>query len=106
MFRPKRTEIHVLWKIGAEGCEEILIVLRRVEFFGSEDFGLSVGPSVFKIFDVEETFEFCGYVFQKGENPALRMLIAEYVEDEAFFGCEGIAISRHPVRDVRLSSPR
>jgi len=56
--------------------------------------------------DVEERFEFGGYVLEKRENSVLRVFVSESVEDEAIFGYEGIAVSENPISYSRLNTPR
>ena len=57
--------------------------------------------------DVEKCFEFCWNVFEERENSVVWVLVAEGIEDEAFFGYEGVSVSWNPVSSCsRFNAPR
>jgi hypothetical protein len=76
--------------------------LCRVQPFSSKDFFAPIGPGVCEILDFEKVLEVGRDIFQKSENSAFRMLISENVENEAFFGGEGVAVFRIPAMGIRL----
>jgi hypothetical protein len=46
---------------------------------------------------MEKLSEFSWNILQKCENSVVWMLVAEGVEDKAFFGYEGVSVSGNPV---------
>jgi hypothetical protein len=74
-----------------------LVVLRRVKFFRPEKPCFAVFPSSLQHVNVEKLFEFGWDILQESENAVVRVLVAEGVEDEAFFGYEGVSVSGNPV---------
>ena len=74
-----------------------MVVLRRVKFSRPEKPCLAVLPSSLQHVNVEKVFELGWDILQESENAVVRVLVAEGVEDEAFFGYEGVSVSGNPV---------
>jgi len=55
---------------------------------------------------VEKRLELGWDILQERKNSLVGMLIPESVEDEAFFGYEGISISGNPISYSRFNAPR
>jgi hypothetical protein len=56
---------------------------------------------------VEKLLKLGWDVLEERENPAFRVLVAERVEYEAFFGDEGVSVAWNPVRcGSRFNAPR
>jgi hypothetical protein len=70
-----------------------LVVLGCVEFLCAEKLCVAIFPRSLQHVDAEERFEFGWNILEKSENTPFWMLVAESVEDEAFFGDEGVAVS-------------
>jgi hypothetical protein len=68
-----------------------------VKFFCPEKACFAVFPSAFQHVNVEKLFEFSWDILQESDNSVGWVFIAEGVEDEAFFGYEGVSVSWNPV---------
>jgi hypothetical protein len=80
-------------KRGNEG----FVILRSVKFFCPEKFGFAVFPCALQHFNVEKLLELSWNILEECENAVVWVLVAEGVEDEAFFGYEGVSVSGNPV---------
>ena len=89
-------------EVGFESRKEVLIVLSSVELLGAKDFLLLVGPCVFKISDVKQSFEIRRDVFEKGDDTVVGMLVSEDVENEAFCSNKRVSVHRKPFCHFRL----
>jgi hypothetical protein len=83
-----------------------LVILGCVKFFCPEKLCFAVFPGSFQHVHVEKRFEFGWDVLQERENSLVGVLVPESVEDEAFFGYEGISISGNPISYSRFVAPR
>jgi hypothetical protein len=89
--------VNVVGEIFSERCDERFVVLCGVKFFRPEKLFLAVLPSALQHVDVEKRLELGWDIFQERKNSLVGMLIPESVEDEAFFGYEGVSVSWNPV---------
>jgi hypothetical protein len=74
-----------------------LVVLCCVKFFCPEKPCFAVLPSSLQHVDVEKLFELGWDILQERENSVVRVLVSESVEDETFFGYEGVSVSGNPI---------
>jgi hypothetical protein len=105
-FVPEVAVVNVFWEFFPKRGDEGLVVFGGVEFFCAEKLPVPELPGALQHLHVEESLVFGWDVLEERENCAFRMLVAKRVEDEAFYGYEGVSVCRNPVGWFRFDAPR
>ena len=84
-------------KILSERLKKLLVVLGRVKLLWSRQLYALKVPFLFKETDGKMMRQTGGNILQEGEDPILRVLVSENVEDEALFGEKCFSVSGNPI---------